>query len=349
MIAPSRATSDALHARVQASLSVGVFDEGLALDLVRHQAASCAPIARLMTARAVDLANVRSIDEVPGVPTDAFKRVRLAAHPPEEDSVVFLTSGTTSGARGAHPLRRVDTYDAAARLHARAHLQLDRPHTALLLLLDDPASSLGHMGRDLARSFASATTEAFARALDLDAVFAGARGPRPVVVMATSFALVHALDALDGRRCPLPRGSRVMQTGGFKGRSREVSAAELRARICDAFAVPPRSVVAEYGMTELGSQAYEATLVDPSAEHGVLRLPAWCRVSAVDPDTAAPLPRGETGLLRFVDPVNVDGAVVVQTQDLGRALSSTSFELHGRLPGAVPRGCSLAIEELVGR
>ena len=166
---------------------------------------------------------------------------------------------------------------------------------------------------------------------------------------ATSFALVHLLDALGDRRSPLPAGSTIMQTGGFKGRSREVSADALRASLSTALATPAHRVVAEYGMTELGSQGYETTRDDPSARHGVYRLPPWCRVSAVDPATNTPLPMGELGLLRFVDPVNVDSSVAVQTQDLGRAIADDVFELQGRLEGATPRGCSLAIEELEGR
>ncbi|MCC6644066.1 MAG: acyl-protein synthetase [Polyangiaceae bacterium] len=341
--------SDALHARVQALLPTGAFDERLTLDIARFQASHTPPIGRLYAARGLRAATMARVDDLPGVPTDAWKRVRLAAHPASDDAVVFLTSGTTSGARGAHPLRRVDTYDAAALSHARRMLALDAPHVCALLLLDDPSSSLGHMGRALAGALASRTIEGFRRELDVDALLSTSRSELPVVLMATSFALVHALDALGARRCPLPPGSRVMQTGGFKGKSREVPPEELRAAVSRAFGVPERQIVSEYGMTELGSQAYEATILDPGARHGELHLPAWCRVSAVDPGSDRPLPLGEPGLLRFVDPVNVDSAIVVQTQDLGRALSPTTFELHGRLPGALPRGCSLAIEELVGR
>lgn len=340
------ASSDALHARVQALISREEADDALVLDVARHQAAHCAPIARLYRARGLDPARLTRVAEIPAVPTDAFKRVRIATHPPALDRVTFLTSGTTLGARGAHPLRRTDTYELAARLHGATMLRLDEPHDALLLVLDDPASSLGHMCRDFARAFARRTTEAFRASLDVAAVSEAAAADRPLLVMSTSFALVHLLDALAGRTLPLPGGSRVMQTGGFKGRSREVSAVELRQQLSRAFAIDERSVVAEYGMTELGSQGYELTLVQRDAAHGVYGLPRWASVSAVDPETNEALPTGEFGILRFVDPVNVDGAVAVQTQDVGRALGPTTFELRGRLEGATPRGCSLAIEEL---
>jgi hypothetical protein len=174
----------------------------------------------------------------------------------------------------------------------------------------------------------------------------------PTIVMGTSFAFVHALEALDGERFELPPESRAMHTGGFKGRSREVAPDVLRNQIAVSFGLDTRAVVGEYGMTELSSQLYEGTLRAragfsvPSAAHGLFVPPPWLRVVAVDPETLAPLAPGETGILRFEDLANVDGAVAVQTADRGRCAGG-SVELFGRAPGAPPRGCSLAIEELL--
>jgi acyl-CoA synthetase (AMP-forming)/AMP-acid ligase II len=174
----------------------------------------------------------------------------------------------------------------------------------------------------------------------------------PVVVMGTSFAFVHMLDALAGARLALPGGSRAMHTGGYKGRSREVLPAVLRADIAAAFDVDERSVVGEYGMTELSSQLYESTLraehglAPATARHGVFVPPPWMRVRAVDPETLQPVGSGEIGILRFEDLANVDSALAIQTADLGR-VTGEGVELSGRAPGAPPRGCSLAIDELL--
>jgi hypothetical protein len=142
-----------------------------------------------------------------------------------------------------------------------------------------------------------------------------------------------------------------MQTGGYKGRSREVEPGELRAAVAAAFAVPASHVVAEYGMTELSSQLYEPTLAAATlgreAPHGVYSSPPWMRVDAVDPATLRPLPAGELGLARIVDLANVDSAVAIQTADRVR-ITPAGMELLGRAPGATPRGCSLAIEEMLG-
>jgi hypothetical protein len=145
-----------------------------------------------------------------------------------------------------------------------------------------------------------------------------------------------------------------MHTGGFKGRSREVAQDELIRCMAETFGVPESAVVGEYGMTELSSQLYEGTfraargLPAPSARHGTFVAPPWLRVVAVDPETLRPVADGEIGILRFEDLANVDSALAIQTSDRGRCQGS-AVELLGRPPGAPPRGCSLAVEELMSR
>ena len=169
---------------------------------------------------------------------------------------------------------------------------------------------------------------------------------RPAILFGTSFAFVHLIDSAGSFDLSLPEGSRAMLTGGFKGRSREVPADELRAAIAKTFGLPDGSVVGEYGMTELSSQLYERTLVKTATRHDVYAAPPWVRVTAVDPATLEPLPEGEIGIARIVDLANVDSAVVVQTADRVR-VTGDEVELFGRLPGATPRGCSLAVEEML--
>src|SRR5262249_42763355 len=170
---------------------------------------------------------------------------------------------------------------------------------------------------------------------------------RPVVVLGTSFAFVHLLDALGADRLPLPPSSRVMQTGGFKGKSREVSPAELRAALAAAFRLDERRIGAEDGMTEPPSQFYEPTLVEPGASHGIYREPPWARVVPVDPVSLSPVAEGEIGIARVEDLMNVDSAVVVLAADRVRRVPG-GFELLGREPGAIPRGCSIALDEILG-
>jgi acyl-CoA synthetase (AMP-forming)/AMP-acid ligase II len=171
-----------------------------------------------------------------------------------------------------------------------------------------------------------------------------------VALLGTSFAFVHALDRLGARRFALPPGSRIMQTGGFKGRSRELSPLAMRAALSQSFGVPDAMIVAEYGMTELSSQLYETTLraAVTSERDCVRRLwaPPWLRVSVVDPERLTPLPDGQEGLVRIDDAANLDSVCAIQTADLG-VLEAGELTLRGRAEGAVLRGCSITADELL--
>lgn len=361
--------SDALHARSRAF--VRAFERGesppesfdaLAVDLARFQASRVPGLRRLARSRGRDLASVSRASEVPGVPTDAFKHTRLASFPEEATVQVFRTSGTTLGseARGLHAFRELGTYDLGAVAFGRHALFAGLEGPPAVVVLAPPFaqasdSSLGHMMITFVRELchtapAERTHFVEGASVDVDALRTRlevlCRGSRPVLVLGTSFAYVHLLDALRDARFSLPAGSRLMQTGGFKGKSREVPADELRASLARAFGLPETHVVCEYGMTELSSQFYERTLLDPSAPHGEYVEPPWARVVPVDPETLEPVSPGQIGLARIEDLGNVDSAFAVQTQDRVVRVEH-GFRLLGRAPGAPPRGCSLAIDELL--
>jgi len=361
--------SDRLHEDVQAAI-VGSdvltpwpdaqFDE-LAGRLVAHQA-SCAPLRRFWAGRGLDADAVPGWRSIPPVPTDVWKHVDLFAFDSSQAVSTLLTSGTTVGTRGRHLLRRTDTYDVSLQPPLDAFLLPGGEPLPILVLgaplAADPVSSLGHMlqwavdlrggpgsehlwdgGPDLARA---------------EARLRGADGP--VVLLATARALAALLDGLDGP-IALPPGSRVMETGGFKGGPEQERAA-FHARVAPALGLPAAAVVAEYGMTELGSQGWGpgwAMAHDPALRErwGVLGddpdrfvFPPWCRVAAVDPDTLVPLPDGQRGLLAFWDLANIDSCLAVQTADVG-VVTPHGVLLEGRAPGARPRGCSLAVDEIL--
>jgi hypothetical protein len=141
-----------------------------------------------------------------------------------------------------------------------------------------------------------------------------------------------------------------MDTGGFKGRSREVGHDELRATYLDLLGIPPTHCVNEYGMTELCSQFYDASLRDAVIRRrlGPDRkiAPPWVRTTVVDPETLAPLPDGETGLLRHTDLANIGSVIAIQTEDVG-VIVDGGFRVLGRAAGAQPRGCSIAMDVML--
>jgi len=138
-------------------------------------------------------------------------------------------------------------------------------------------------------------------------------------------------------------GSRAMETGGFKGRSREVSKQQLYELFEKCLGIPPRCVVNEYGMTELSTQFYDQTLVEGRQTDRKV-APPWSRVLIMDPRTGVEAKEGETGLIRVFDLANLWSAMCIQTEDLGVARDG-GFEIIGRAAGAEVRGCSLNAEE----
>lgn len=361
------AKSDELHFRVRrfietsiGSQTIETFDD-LAREIACFQATHVPAFGRYCRARGVDTRVVSDAHHIPALPCDVFRLARIAAHSPSEDRRVFRTSGTSQGteARGEHPMRTTATYELGALRWASQMLWPDEARFFVIVLAPSAEEVADSSLSFMIEKFVETVGE-FSRyvvhkgVLDLDGLERAVGDAwflqLPALVLGTSFAFVHLIDRGGGRNVRLPPGSRLMHTGGFKGRSREVRPEELRRQMSTIFGLPESHVVGEYGMTELSSQLYEGTLataLGKGAEgaHGVFVAPPWLSVAAADPVTLEALPAGETGILRFVDLANVDSAVAIQTMDLGR-VTEAGVELFGRAPGAMLRGCSLAVEDL---
>lgn len=360
--------SDALHARVVAFALGGdasreSFDE-LAVDIARFQAGRSVGFRRLIERSARPLSDAASI---PAVPTDAFRAARVAVHPEAHDAVRFVTSGTTGAQSGIHVMRRTDTYRMLALASARPALLGERGGSVTVVALlpppsVPPTSSLAFMAESFMgawdgrprgdeRDFNGRASWRWLlgeRSVDLrgleSAVQCAWDREEPLLLVATSFALVYLLEALGGKKLRAPPESTVMYTGGFKGRARSIAPEALVTEAAQALGIAESHVVGEYGMTELSSQLYEGVLSDTAWPRGVYSPPPWLRVSAVDPVTLEPVADGQEGLARFVDLGNVDSAVAVVTQDRVRR-EPRGWRLLGRSPGAPQRGCSLAVEQ----
>jgi hypothetical protein len=316
---------------------------------------------RGLTARAVD-----HWSAIPPVPTSAFKSVSLATGPGDQElEAVFRTSGTTRGTdrRGEHPVVDLRPYHAALESTFRHFLIPDSADLWSASLIPDPArlpdSSLSHMVGRVSERLCAGSLGYFADpdwGMDLQglggALDRAVDEDRPVLLMGTAFGFVHWLDELfrSGQRRVLPAGSRIMETGGFKGRSREIGRAELYEGLSRCTGIPPRSIVNEYGMTELGSQFYEPSLRDPATPAAVedrwLEAPPWVRSRVLDPVSLEEVGDGHPGILAHLDLANLNSVAHVLTEDRGIARTG-GFSLLGRSPGAEPRGCSLTTEEIL--
>ena len=307
----------------------------------------------------------------------------LASRDPARAEAVFRTSGTTrgEGERGRHFVRALDLYRGSLLPNFRAHLFPEGGGLPVLALLPHPKiasdSSLSFMVGEVTEALSGGRGEFFVdprtgvRTAAFDQALKAAEGAgEPVLLAGTALAFSHWLDTVEreGWRYRLPAGSRIMETGGYKGREKALPREELYAGLEGSFGVPPERMVNEYGMTELLSQFYEPVMTvgseatrlldDASGSLGMEggiglaerhhRGPPWVRTRALHPLTLDPVPEGEVGILAHLDLANLGSVSAVLTEDLGRLVPG-GFRLQGRSPGAEPRGCSLAMEDfLVG-
>jgi hypothetical protein len=338
----------------------------LALRVFRYQFDRNTPDRLYCQRHGVAPGTLEDWRSVPPVPALAFKHLDMSSVGGDPEAV-FLTSGTTLGGavRGRHPVPRLSLYRASLLETFRTFVMGERSarggtggaERIRFLSLVPPArllpdSSLSYMVTAAAEELATRThwlVDAEGR-LDLESLRAvagqSADADEPVLVLGTALSLHHALERLADRPLPgLAQGSRIMETGGFKGAKGAVSRDELHARLSATTGVPTSRIVNEYGMTELLSQLYEPVLSEGPAALGSHVAPPWLRVRALDPLTLAPVPDGESGVLAFFDLANLGSVSAVVTQDVG-AVRDGRLRLEGRMRGSEPRGCSRAMDEL---
>lgn len=358
----------------------------MARRVLAHQAARNPSYVRYAERAGVDLGRLADPLDAPPVPTDAFKRLRLTAFDPAEAVACFRSSGTTLADRSQHLFRTLDVYRASIAPPFLRYVLPDLgPSPSMHMIVLAPAaaqvpdSSLYFMFDELCARFGRGVrTHFFGDDLALDVAAlcrtleALAGQDEPVLLLGPSFSYVHLFDRAPDFRVVLPPRSRLFETGGFKGKSREVSRAELHALFRERLGIEPAMIVGEYSMSELSSQLYEPGLRQAlaghadasSAEGRVYVPPPWCAVRVLDPVSLAPLPPGQTGLVAFFDLANIDSVAAVVTGDMGLLVPSQApgdappgwhglpegsrgVVLYGRAAGASAKGCSLAIDMLL--
>jgi hypothetical protein len=225
----------------------------LALEVFAFQYERNGTYQRFCDRRRITPDTVSSWKEIPAVPTSAFKLLDLSCAPPEQ---VFLTSGTSQGAeRGRHGFPWLKVYHTSLLTNFAAHLLPDGARPRMLILAPSPdllpTSSLSHMLEVVRMAYGAEGSAYFVsdEGMDTSGLLRTLREiearQEPVCLLGTSFAFVHLLDAClaDSSRFRLPEGSRLMDTGGFKGRSREVSREELLRLYQKILAIPEAPVL----------------------------------------------------------------------------------------------------------
>jgi len=349
----------------------------LALELFTLQFEHNAPYRRFCEAHGAQPGLVNHWADIPAMPTSAFKEWDLSCLPARARTVVFYSSGTTTQqpSRHFHNAESLTIYEASllAWFHAYVQFSIGNSQLAILTPPPDraPHSSLVHMFETIRRSLAKGgacvpllaspggspfvgnVTKDGSWSLDFDAarqlLHQACEARQPLLLLGTAFSFVHLLDHLAGEtlRFQLPLGSCAMETGGYKGRSRVLTKADLHTLISKQLGIPSSHIVCEYGMSELSSQAYDCVIGSSRlTQHTARRFhfPAWARVQIISPETGHEVGEGETGLIRVFDLANVYSVMAIQTEDLGIRCAK-GFSLLGRAATAEPRGCSLATGE----
>lgn len=301
--------------------------EQAALELFRFQAVACLPYASYLALLGVDPGEVRRVEDIPHLPIEIFKSQKVYCGPQPAEKC-FTSSATTGMTPSRHYMAHLSDYEAA--FTAAYELFYDgMPIYALLpCYLEREGSSLVYMADRLIARFGGGffldDYDHLMEVLESD--------ERPKILLGVSYAL---LDLAEGYARPL-RNTIVMETGGMKGRRKELPKEELHRVLREAFEV--EKIHSEYGMAELTSQGY-------SVGDGVFRVPPWMRVTIRDiNDPFALLGEGVRGGVNIIDLANRYSCAFIQTQDAGRRFADGSFVLEGRITGADIRGCNLLVQ-----
>ncbi len=306
----------------------------IALELFRRTWEANPVYREYGAALGTDPGQVKGIETIPFLPIGFFRTrdVYAADHPPRK---VFRSSGTTGTERSRHAVADPDLYRESLLAGFR-HFYGDPSDYVIAALTptpeQNPDSSLIFMISELLNH-----TSGFF--LSLDPSDGDPLLPlRPLRLKKKKVFLIgltYALLDLAEKRPAKDPSLIIVETGGMKGRRKEIVREELHERICSAFGV--ETVHSEYSMSELLSQAW-------SQGEGRFRCPPWMRVLLRDADDPlSPAPPGQTGGINIIDLANIYSCPFIATQDLGKVHPDGTFEVLGRFDNSDIRGCSLLL------
>lgn len=317
--------------------------DALALEVFRFQASACEPYRRYIDLLGINPSEVTDIKQIPYLPVEFFKTHRIySAASEQEPEIVFTSSGTTGSETSSHFVAEAALY-VESFTRGFEHFYGAAEEWSIFALLpsymERTGSSLVYMAERLqAQNKACGGFYLYDHdKLTADLQKAAEKGGK-ILLIGVAFALLDYAEDLsaNGIVLDLPAEAVVIETGGMKGRRREVSRETMHEELCKAFGVS--SIHSEYGMTELLSQAY-------SAGEGLFRCPPWMRVSTRDlQNPLQPLAAGQVGGINMIDLANLWSCSFLAIQDRGIVYDDGSFRVLGRIEGAQLRGCNMLIE-----
>ena len=309
--------------------------EALALDMFRFQVKHNGVYAQYVSYLNIDVNSVELIEQIPFLPISFFRSHRILVDN-DKHEVIFSSSGTTGAESSKHYVKSLAVYEQSFLEGFRLFYGDVSDYCVLALLpsyLERDGSSLVYMANRLIADsqnphsgfFLHNPNELVEQLKHLEKIH------QPTILLGVTFAL---LELASKHRLNL-KSTIVMETGGMKGRGKELVRSEVHAILKQSLGLS--SVHSEYGMTELLSQAY-------SKGEGVFSTPPWMRVLVRDPyDPFSYLPNGRSGALNIIDLANINSCSFIQTDDLGALHSNGTLEVSGRMDSSQIRGCNLLV------
>jgi len=306
-----------------------------ALQIFKYQAGNCKIYRDFLKGLKIDPDQISNTAEIPFLPISFFKNHAVKSDTTQAETI-FTSSGTTGMVTSQHFVTDVSWYEASFRKAFELFYGDIKSYTVLALLpsyLEREGSSLIYMAADLIKQ--SENTDSGFYLYNHEELYQQLIKQKadrtPTLLIGVTFAL---LDFVEQYQLDFP-GLIVMETGGMKGRRKEMIREELHSILCNGFGV--HTIHSEYGMTELLSQAY-------SKSDGVFACPPWMRIIVRDTNDPLSLVAGnKTGGINVIDLANINSCSFIATQDLGRLNGKGEFEVLGRFDNADIRGCNLLI------
>lgn len=316
--------------------------EKIALKVFRYQYQNNTVYRAFCDFLKTDVQNVKSIYQIPFLPIQFFKTHQVITGNGTAQKI-FTSSGTTGSKTSSHFVTDVAIYEQSYRLGFSQFYGTIQDYAILALLpgyLERSGSSLIYMVNDLIRQSQNPHSGFYLHnynelLLKLSSLNASEQN---TIVIGVTYALLDLIEYAQKTAFPLNEIGNTtifMETGGMKGKRKELIREELHKLLCNGFGVT--SIHSEYGMTELLSQAY-------SLGNGIFECPSWMNVLIRDTEDALSyVNNNKTGGINIIDLANINSCSFIATQDLGKKYSNGSFEVLGRFDNSDIRGCNLML------
>jgi phenylacetate-coenzyme A ligase PaaK-like adenylate-forming protein len=318
--------------------------EETALAVFHLQHKQCLVYRQFCDVLKINPAEIKSVNDIPFLPIEFFKTHMIVtssvpdSYRDEKLPSKLFTSSGTGGLQSKHHVSDISIYEESFRKGFELFYGNIQEYCLLALLpsyLEREGSSLVYMANDLIAATKNPDSCFYLHNLNelsekLNSLLA--KGQK-VLLLGVTYALLDLAELISS---PLSGEVIIMETGGMKGKRKELLREELHQILCDKFGV--KSIHSEYGMTELLSQAY-------SKGNGIFNCPPWVKVVMRDVnDPLKILETGKSGGINVIDLANINSCSFIATQDLGIHHNDGSFEVSGRFDNSDLRGCNLLVQ-----